>query len=131
MKLLLDTHIWLWSLLEPAKLSRRVVKHLENANAQLWLSPLSVWELLVLCEKGRVVLEQDPAEWATRALASAPVLEAPLTHELALETRRVRLPHRDPCDHFLVATARVCGLTLVTADQRLLEARACPVLENE
>ncbi len=131
MKLLLDTHIWVWSLLEPEKLSRRVVKHLADRNAQLWLSPMSVWELLVLCEKGRVILEPDPAEWVKRALESAPLLEAPLTHEIALETVRVRLPHRDPCDHFLTATARVLGLTLITADQRLIESRACPVLANE
>ena len=44
----------------------------------------------------------------------------------ALESERVRLPHRDPADRFLVATARVYGLTLITADEKLLDVRSVP-----
>ena len=54
MRLLLDTHIWLWSLLEPRKLNRRVVKQLKNEDNELWLSPISIWEILILCEKKRL-----------------------------------------------------------------------------
>lgn len=53
MKLLLDTHIWLWSFLEPERLSRRVAEALEETAIELWLSPISVWEALVLSERGR------------------------------------------------------------------------------
>jgi PIN domain nuclease of toxin-antitoxin system len=62
------------------------------------------------------------------ALTSAPIREAPLTHEVALETRRVRLAHKAPADRFLVATARVFNLTLVTADRRLAKTRDIAVL---
>jgi PIN domain nuclease of toxin-antitoxin system len=79
---------------------------------------------------GRVVLSEEPAKWVGKAMAAAPVREAPLTHEIALETDKVRLPHRDPADHFLGATARVLHLTLVTADERLIEAQQCDVLAN-
>ena len=48
MKLLLDTHIWLWSVLEPHRLSRRVAKALQDSSNELWLSPISIWELIVL-----------------------------------------------------------------------------------
>lgn len=130
MRLLLDTHIWIWSLLEPTKLARRVVQALEKEENELWLSPLSLWELFLLVEKGRVSLERGVEDWIADALKTAPLQEAPLTHDVALETRRVQLPHRDPVDQFLVATARVFGLTLVTADQRLIAARAVPVLAN-
>jgi len=55
MRLLLDTHIWISSLLDPAKLSRRVRAELETPDNELWLSPISVWELLILIEKGQLV----------------------------------------------------------------------------
>ncbi len=130
MKLLLDTHIWLWSLLAPANLARRVVKALENEDNELWLSPISIWELLILVKKGRVSLNLGVKEWIVQAMKTAPLKEAPLTNEVALETSKVQLSHRDPADGFLVATARVFELTLVTADDRLLAARAVSVLPN-
>lgn len=130
MKLLLDTHIWLWSLLEPAKLAPRVVGALGKENNELWLSPLSLWELLLLVEKKRVTLGQSVEEWIALALQTAPLQEAPLTFDVAFETGKIRLPHRDPVDKFLLATARVFGLTLVTADERLIRAKIVPVLPN-
>jgi PIN domain nuclease of toxin-antitoxin system len=68
--------------------------------------------------------------WVAKAFATAPPKEVSLTHEVALETRKVRLPHRDPADHFLVATARVYGLTLVTTDRQLVRSRAVSTLAN-
>jgi PIN domain nuclease of toxin-antitoxin system len=56
--------------------------------------------------------------------------EAQITYQVAQETARVQLPHRDPADRFLVATARVFDLTLATADEQLLKARQVPVLAN-
>jgi PIN domain nuclease of toxin-antitoxin system len=129
-QLLLDTHIWIWSLLDPERLTRAVVRAIESSEADLWLSPLSIWELLVLVERGRLQLESDVGVWVPSALARVPLREAPLTREVALETRHVMLPHRDPVDRFLVATARAYDLTLVTADERLTAVRGLPVLPN-
>lgn len=56
--------------------------------------------------------------------------EAPFTTEVALEAASFGLPHRDPSDRLLVATARWYGLTLVTADAMLLSANACALLPN-
>lgn len=130
MRLLLDTHIWIWSLLEPDHLTRRVRKALESAANELWLSPVSTWELLLLIQKGRVVVDREPARWVEEALQALPYREAALTHQVALESRVVELPHRDPVDRFLAASARVHGLTLVTADSRLLESRTFATLPN-
>lgn len=127
-KLLLDTHIWLWSLLEPRHLSRRVVSALEDDANELWLSPISIWELSMLVQKGHVSLSESVGDWVREAMKRAALREAPLTAEVALETMRVRLPHRDPADAFLVATARVFGLTLVTADKRLIGSKMVAVL---
>lgn len=130
MNLLLDTHIWLWSLLEPERLTKRVARELEKEDAQLWLSPISIWELVTLVDRGRVRLDSAPDAWVKAALRRVPFREATVTHEVALETRNVKLTHRDPADRFLVATARVFDLKLVTADERLIDLRAVPTLPN-
>jgi len=130
MNLLLDTHVWLWSILGHPRLSVRVAHALRSADNRLWLSPISVWEALLLCEKGRLTPAEDVESWAERALDAFPFTEAPLTHEVALASRTVRLPHRDPSDRLLVATARTFGLTLVTGDQRLIQSGQVPVLAN-
>jgi len=130
MKLLLDTHIWLWSHLEPSRLSKRVLTELDKPDNQLWLSPISIWELGVLCQKGRVRLDEDVDTWVGKALRRGPMQDAPITHEVAQETMRLRLPHRDPADHLLAATARVFDLILVTADEQLAGVRDLRVLPN-
>ena len=128
MKLLLDTHIWIWSLLEPSKLTPRIAKALENPANEKWLSPISVWEVRVLVEKGRVKLNTGFEEWIAKALAQFPPREAPLTTEVVLAMSKVHLPHRDPADAFLAATAKVFHLTLVTADTRLRTAKGVSFL---
>jgi PIN domain nuclease of toxin-antitoxin system len=128
--LLLDTHIWLWSLLQPDRLTARVTKAIGSPDSDLWLSPLSIWEVLVLVERGRIQLRSGVESWVSQALARVPMREAPVTREVALETRRVQLSHGDPVDRFLAATARVFDLTLVTADERLLAAKGLSVLPN-
>ena len=131
MRLLLDTHIWIWSLLEPDRLGRKTRKILADRSHELWLSPVSTWELSMLVMKGRVTLSQKLEDWITAAFRAAPLSEAPFTHEVALETTRFELPHRDPADRFLVATARILDLTLVTADRRLIESKVVPIMKND
>ncbi len=123
MTLLLDTHIWIWSVGSPDRISTRVRDALSNPENTLAISPVSVWEALLFAEKGRVGLAPDPWSWIRMALATRPMREFPLTHNVALRSRSVRLPHDDPADRFIAATAMVHDLTLVTADRTLLE---CP-----
>ena len=82
MKLLLDTHIWIWSLAEPKQLSHRVQRELKDQNNELWLSPVSTWEVLLLHAKGRILLHGNPRDWVTRATTY--MREAPLTHEIVV-----------------------------------------------
>lgn len=117
MRLLLDTHIWLWSLLDPHKLGRRVQHELQGVHNELWLSSISVWEATVLARKGRLRIPGNHEEWLERAIAR--FHEAAVTHEIALATDQLQM-HSDPADRFLAATALVLGLTLVTADEKLL-----------
>ena len=120
MRLLLDTHAWLWSVLEPDRLGRKARDALRGKDASVWLSPISVWECALLIERGRLEVEGTSEAWIRSALGKGPIHEAPLNHEVALFGRRVSLPHRDPADRFIAATAAVYELTLITADARLL-----------
>lgn len=130
MKLLLDTHIWIWSVSEPQRLTRRVTKELDNAQNQLWLSPVSMWETLLLHRKGRLKIPEGLSTWVTRALTTMPLNEAPLTFEVAGALSTINLPHADPADLFLAASAKVFGLTLVTSDRNLIRTPEISVLEN-
>jgi len=129
-RLLLDTHIWRWSLSAPEKLGKRLRAVLTRRGTELWLSPISVWELLVLAERGRIRLAPEPRQWIAEALRRTPVHEAPLTHQVAIRSRETLPAHADPADRFLVATALVYELTFVTADETLLRAKPCPILAN-
>ena len=130
MKLLLDTHIWLWSALDPSHLSKRIQRALEDVRNELWLSPMTVWEVLVLARKKRLVLEPTPEQWIRRALRELPLHEALPNYEVAVRSETIKLGHGDPVDRFLVATALVYDLTLVTADRRLLRNPQAPILAN-
>ena len=130
MKLLLDTHIWIWSLIETARLTDGVRAVLESEDSELWLSPISTWETLLLVEHGRISVEGEPQALVSRMLKAGPFREAPLTHEVAQESRRLVFEHSDPADRFLAATAVVYDLTLVTADARLVDGTGYRTLPN-
>ena len=119
MRLLLDTHVWLWALLEPERLDPPMARRLSRGDSELWLSPISVWEAHLLAERGRLELNRAPAAWLDDALRRVPLRDAPLTREIALRSREVGLDHDDPADRFLAATAAVYDLVLLTADDRL------------
>jgi PIN domain nuclease of toxin-antitoxin system len=127
LKLLLDTHIWLWSLLEPSRIGKHLARELSSAENELWLSPISTWEALTLAHKGRIQITGDMRSWFDAALLN--LNEAPLTHEIAIEAQFQNL-HPDPADRFLAATAKVLGLTLVTADRNLLGLPGISTLAN-
>lgn len=121
-KYLLDTHILLWSLLEPERLNAGVARELDNPDNELWLSPITIWEIIMLCERGRIQLDAAPDIWMQSLLTELPFRQAHLNHEIAMQSRGISLPHQDPADRFIAATALVYRLTLVTADRALVSA---------
>lgn len=130
MRLLLDTHIWLWSLGQPARLSKRVAAALTDEGNELWLSPVSVWETLMLAERGRIALDAPASDWVDRALRVGATREAPLTYDVAVRSVSLKLSTQDPADRFIAATAAVLGLTLVTSDNLLAKSKEYAVLAN-
>jgi PIN domain nuclease of toxin-antitoxin system len=130
MKYLLDTHIWLWGSMQSDRLSRRVAKVLSDSQNELWLSPVSVWELTILCRKGRFRVRPDITTWVAQTFSELRLTEAPLTVEVALAISTIRFSHADPADQFIAASAKVFDLTLITADDQLLALPGIRVFPN-
>lgn len=119
MRFLLDTHIWLWFVLGSDQLPKRWRALLEDENNELWLSPISVWEALVLAERNRVQLDPDPETWIAESFTLFSFREAKLNREIAILSRQLRFAHQDPADRFIAATAKFNELTLMTMDKQL------------
>lgn len=130
MRLLLDTPIFVWALAHPDSLKRDIAHALENQANELWLSPITVWETAILAERGRIALDRPYRQWISQALSKVPFIEAPLNHQVALKSREVMLPHRDPADRFLVATALTYDLVFITADRTIIDSKAVAILPN-
>jgi PIN domain nuclease of toxin-antitoxin system len=130
MRLLLDTHIWLWVYLEPHKLTSEVYNAIGNPQNDCFLSPVSVWEAIVLLEKKKIEIDRDFGEWFEDLRSDLDLREAPLDWKVVHEMRFVMLGYKDPADRFLAATAIAYDLTLVTADQRLLRIAGLKTLGN-
>jgi PIN domain nuclease of toxin-antitoxin system len=130
-KLLLDTHIWIWAVAAPEKLSREVRRHLADPKNELLLSPISVWETHHLIRRRKLRINQDFSAWLDYALAKIPIKEAPFNFAVAAEAARIQLPQADVGDTFLAATASVLGLTLVTSDLQLLDCSWLKTLAND
>ena len=130
MKLLLDTHIWIWTVAESDRLSPRLTRALTDPANEFWLSPVSVWEVFMLLGKGRMKIPEGFTTWVTRALTGMPIQEAPLTLEVVQALPLIDLSHADPADLLIAATAKAFDLTLVTADEKLMRAPGIKVLAN-
>ena len=122
MRLLLDTHVWIWYVLGSKDLPRSLVEALDDAVGRCWLAPITLWEAWLLIKKRRFRVQGEYREWAERALETVPMREAAFNFEVAKTVSTLSLPHSDPADHFIAATALVYDLTLVTLDQNLVAA---------
>jgi PIN domain nuclease of toxin-antitoxin system len=130
--LLLDTHVLLWWLLDNGQLSAAQTQALERAEAsgdRVALASISLWEVAKLIERGRIELRQAPDGLFEDIEAHPRIALLPLTGRIALESTRLgQTFHKDPVDQILTATARVHGLHLVTADERIRQSRVVPVI---
>ena len=124
MRILLDTHAWIWWHMRPEQLSSRVADLLADPqqSEEVLLSAISPWEFCKLLEKKRLGISCDPEAWIEEALAMPRLRLAPLTPRIALKSTTLPQPfHDDPADQIIAATARETNATLLTRDQRLLE----------
>ena len=131
MRILLDTHIWVWAASRPEKLGKKVRRELELERNEIFLSPVSIWEANLLWRRKRFGLKQEFGAWLEMAMSLVPAQEAPLNFVVAAEAGRIQLPQPDMGDLFLAATAFVFDLTLATADEQLLSCKWLKVLSND
>jgi PIN domain nuclease of toxin-antitoxin system len=86
--------------------------------------------MVVLLEKRRIRIKEDFGQWFQRSKEDLDLIELPFNWQIAHELRFTALTHSDPADRFLVATAKVYDLTLVTADEHLVSVPGLSVLQN-
>lgn len=123
---ILDTHVWLWWLNDPEKLSPSAREAIDSARASstLAVSTMSVWELALLVKKGRLELRLDPADVVAHCERLRFLSFVPITAPIALRSVSLEPFHSDPADRLIVATAAHTGATLVTKDDRIRESGA-------
>lgn len=119
MRILLDTHVWLWMQAEPDRLSdetRAIVEHLDN---ELLFSAASSWEIAIKHAIGRLSLPADPMEYVPDRIRSSGVTPLAIEHSHALRVAGLPPHHRDPFDRLLVAQAQVEDVPILTVDPAL------------
>lgn len=120
--IVLDTHVLVWWVANPKKLSRKAREAIEKQaeKEEVLVSSISVWEIYMLVKKERVRLTMDVAAWMEK-VESLPYLKfVPVDNWIAAKS--VMLPgdfHEDPADRMIIATALASGATLVTGDKRI------------
>ena len=125
MLLVLDTHVWIWSVEgQVRRVGRRTRRLLSRAEADdaIRISSATVFEVAALHTAGRLRLARAPEQWIREALGVAGVRLAPLSAAIALDAGGIpRAAIADPLDRLLVATARQLDATFFTSDTRILE----------
>ena len=133
MKVLLDTHIWIWWLLGCERLSiahRRAFDRLAEGGG-CHLSAMSLWEAQMLHSKGRLSLDRPVSSWLRQASAPGVVSLLPLDVDVVLTLDQLPQSfHADPADRLIVATAQCHGLPLATHDRAIQASGLIPIWEG-
>ncbi len=122
--LLMDTHAWLWFIEEHPRLSSKVIlDKIRRASEQevLILSIISIWEIGLLVQNRKLVLEENIFAWVSNGIEHSKVIVKSLTIDSALNS--ASLPgtfHKDPADRVILATAIELGATIMTADEKMI-----------
>ena len=121
--IVLDTHVWWWSISEPVELSRRARQLIKKTPPdQRAIASISIWEFAMMVTRGRIELMISPDEWLDYVVHQTGLAIIELNPQIAMES--CSLPgefHKDPADRIIVATARVSRCKLITKDQKIIE----------
>lgn len=116
MRVLLDTHAWLWLQTHPERLSERAMALADDPENELFLSAASAWEIAIKYALGKLPLPAPPAEYVPSRLRTSGVSPLFVEHRHALHVATLPHHHRDPFDRLLIAQAQLDVLPLLTAD---------------
>lgn len=116
MRVLLDTHCWLWMTEAPERFSTASREMIESDASQLFLSAASAWEIAIKCALGKLTLPVRPSEYVETRLQDTRTAPLPISHLHALHVGELPRHHRDPFDRLLIAQAQLERLSILTAD---------------
>jgi PIN domain nuclease of toxin-antitoxin system len=116
MRLLLDTHVFLWYISADSRLPATVKVAIEDPANEVFLSAASVWESVIKSALGKLPLPEPPALYLPRQRQAHRIVSLPIEEESLIHLARLPPLHRDPFDRLLVAQALQHGLTLATLD---------------
>jgi PIN domain nuclease of toxin-antitoxin system len=116
--IILDTHIFVWMLLSADKIPSNIVANIADETV-LGIPAISLWEIAMLVDKGRIVLSEPVLPWLKRALLSPKIRLVPISPEIAVRSGALNM-HGDPADRLIAATALELHCALATVDNNLL-----------
>ena len=130
MKILVDTHIFLWAITDDSRLTKSQRQVYSDERNDLFLSVASVWEIVIKVAVGKLPLPQPSVAYVERQMKKNQIKLLPvrLPHLSALES--VPLLHRDPFDRILVAQANVEGMPILSADPLISQYGVTVLPEN-
>lgn len=116
---LVDTHVWLWMLASPERLSSTARRVVSSPSNEVFVSAASAWEIAIKHQLGRITLPEPPAKYVPAKIVASGCTALPI--EVGHTLRAGALPphHRDPFDRILIAQAQMAGLPLVTSDRAI------------
>ncbi len=117
MKYLIDTSVWLWSLVSPERLNRRAREVFSSGASELYLSSASSWEICIKLSLGKMHFPGSPAGYVPDRMAALGIRPLPITHAHALAVCALPGHHRDPFDRVLIAQAQTEAMVILTADR--------------
>jgi PIN domain nuclease of toxin-antitoxin system len=116
LRVLLDTHTWLWLLSEPQRIERSTLDILESPGNDLYLSAASTWEVAIKYANKRLALPGDPSRMVPEWMANTDARPLPVEISHTLVVAALPLHHRDPFDRMLIAQSRIEEMPIVTRD---------------
>jgi PIN domain nuclease of toxin-antitoxin system len=119
--IVLDTHLWVWWVDNNARLTQKHQDWIQQYQSQgLGVSIISCWEVAKLVELGTLTLSLAVDEWLAAALADPAVQQLERTIPIIIPSTKLTGFHRHPADQLIVATAKIHGCPVLTADAKIL-----------
>jgi PIN domain nuclease of toxin-antitoxin system len=118
MKVLLDTHCWLWWIAQPEKLNEVARREIIDTKNDVYLSAASSWEIAIKYSLGKLVLPEPPEDFVPKRLARDAIFPLPVQHLHALHVCKLPYHHKDPFDRLIISQAMIEGIPIMTVDRQ-------------